>query len=167
MKHLLLYLSLLFSSILFAQSNPCNCCSESHQAFDFWVGDWVVTNADGTKAGENSIQRIQDNCILLENWSSSTGTFTGTSQNFFNNKTNEWEQLWIDNQGNHLKLKGNRVDNQMVMRTEDETNKEGKTFYHRITWTSNDDGTVRQLWETITDSKDVTVAFDGLYKRKD
>ena len=29
----------------------------------------------------------------------------------------------------------------------------------------NDDGSVRQYWETITNNKDITVAFDGLYKR--
>jgi len=34
----------------------------------------------------------------------------------------------------------------------------GKLF-HRVTWTPNEDGTVRQLWETITD---ITIAFDGL-----
>ncbi|MBC2845573.1 hypothetical protein [Winogradskyella flava] len=42
----------------------------------------------------------------------------------------------------------------------------GKLF-HRVTWTPNKDGTVRQLWETITDGTDITIAFDGLYRRKD
>jgi hypothetical protein len=161
MKRLLIIVFLICNYYSFAQNNSCNCCTEQHQAFDFWIGEWI-----GTKAGENSIQKIQDNCILLENWSSAKGAFTGTSQNFFNNKTKEWEQLWIDNQGGHLKLKGNRVGNQMIMRTEGETNKEGKIVYHRITWTSNDDGTVRQLWETITNGEDITIAFDGLYKKK-
>jgi len=166
MKRLLLACTLLFSSFLFAQTNTCNCCTEDHKAFDFWVGQWTVTNSDGSIAGENSIQKIQDNCILLEQWTSAKGNFTGTSQNFYNLQTKQWEQLWIDNQGGHLKLKGNRKGNQMVMRTEDQTNKEGKSFFHRITWTKNDDGTVRQLWETITDGKEITIAFDGLYKKK-
>ena len=149
-----------------AQSSLCNCCSEQHKAFDFWIGEWVVTNPDGTKAGENSIQKIQDNCILLENWTSANGTVTGTSQNFFNPKTNKWEQLWIDNQGGYLKLKGNRTGNQMIMRTADESDKDDQIVYHRVTWTLNEDGTIRQLWETITNGKEVSVAFDGLYKRK-
>ena len=42
----------------------------------------------------------------------------------------------------------------------------GKETRHRITYTPNADGTVRQLWES-TDAKGAwTVAFDGLYKRK-
>jgi len=38
-------------------------------------------------------------------------------------------------------------------------------FYNRISWTLNKDGSVRQLWETITDNKDITIVFDGLYKK--
>ena len=30
----------------------------------------------------------------------------------------------------------------------------------------NDDGTVRQLWETITEDDKITIAFDGLYRKK-
>ncbi|WP_298760408.1 hypothetical protein [uncultured Psychroserpens sp.] len=166
MKHTLLLITLVFSSLSFAQNTNCNCCTEHHKAFDFWVGEWTVTNPDGTTAGENSIQKIQDGCILLEKWTSAKGGYTGTSQNFYNLKTKQWEQLWIDNRGAHLKLKGNRRGNQMIMRTDDETNTDGKSFYHRITWTSNTDGSVRQLWETITEGKDTTIAFDGLYKKK-
>jgi len=62
-------------------------------------------------------------------------------------------------------MKGNKIGNQMILRTDDETNAEGKTFFHRITWTANDDSTVRQLWETITDKTEIVVAFDGLYKK--
>lgn len=149
-----------------AQTNNCNCCSENHQAFDFWLGEWSVTSPDGSPAGENSIHKIQDNCVLVENWTSAKGTYTGTSQNFYNLKTKQWEQLWIDNQGAHLKLKGNRKGNQMILHSDKETNAQGNIFYHRVTWTANADGTVRQLWETFTEGQDPIVAFDGLYKKK-
>ncbi|MDG5492574.1 hypothetical protein [Psychroserpens sp. SPM9] len=161
-----LFILVLVCNYSMAQTNNCNCCTENHQAFDFWIGDWVVTNSDGSKAGENSIQKAQDNCVLIEQWTSAKGNYSGTSQNFYNQKTKQWEQLWIDNQGAYLKLKGHKKANQMIMRTDDEVNSEGKSFYHRITWTNNADGTVRQLWETITEGENVSVAFDGLYKRK-
>ena len=109
--------------------------------------------------------KIQNKCILRENWTSAKGNYTGTSNNFYNNKSNQWEQIWIDNQGQSLHLKGNRKNNQMILQTDEETNKDGKVFFHRLTWTHNEDGSVRQLWETITNSTDVTIAFDGLYKR--
>jgi hypothetical protein len=167
MKNITLLLTLvLFNSTLIAQNSTCKCCSEKHSEFDFWIGTWEVINPDGTKAGENTIKKMQGDCVLQENWTSATPGYTGTSNNFYNNKTKQWEQIWIDNQGQSLHLKGNKVGNQMILRTDDEKNAEGKTFFHRITWIDNEDGTVRQLWETITNDKDVTVAFDGLYKRK-
>lgn len=156
----------LFCSILTAQNPSCNCCNEKYSEFDFWMGSWEVFKLDGTRAGENTIEKIQEGCVLQENWISATPGYTGTSNNFYNNETNQWEQIWIDNQGQSLHLKGNKVGNQMILQTDKKTNNEGQTFYHRITWTDNGDGTVRQLWETITEGKDVTVAFDGLYKPK-
>jgi len=143
----------------------CNCCTEKHAEFDFWVGSWTVTNPNGSAAGTNMIEKVQDNCILRENWTSATVGFTGTSNNFYNAAKKQWEQIWIDNQGGSLHLKGNRVDNQMILKTDVAKNQKGEPFYHRVTWTKNDDGSVRQYWETITNDKDITVAFDGLYKK--
>ncbi|WP_299521382.1 hypothetical protein [Winogradskyella sp.] len=162
-----LALSLFFTITLVAQDKTCNCCTEKYSEFDFWLGTWEVTNPNGTRAGVNVIKKVQNNCILQENWISATPGYTGTSNNFYNYKANQWEQIWVDNQGQSLHLKGNKVGNQMILRTEDETNAEGKTFFHRVTWTDNDDGSVRQLWETVTEGKEVAIAFDGLYKRKD
>ncbi|WP_138433727.1 hypothetical protein [Winogradskyella algicola] len=162
--HLLVFI--VFSTFVSAQNSTCNCCTEKHLEFDFWIGTWEVTNPNGTKAGENTIEKIQGDCVLQENWTSSTPGYTGTSNNFYNNKTKQWEQIWIDNQGQSLHLKGNKLGNQMILQTDEETNSEGKTVYHRVTWTDNANGTVRQLWETIIDGEGTTVVFDGLYKRK-
>lgn len=148
-----------------AQNNTCNCCTEKHAEFDFWIGNWSVTNPDGTDAGTNIIKKIQANCVLQEKWTSATPGYTGTSNNFYNVRTKQWEQIWIDNQGGSLHLKGKRVDNQMILKTDVAKNQNNEPFYHRVTWTKNDDGTVRQYWETITNDKDITVAFDGLYKK--
>ncbi|WP_299119012.1 hypothetical protein [uncultured Winogradskyella sp.] len=163
--HLPIVIALIFSISVISQTQNCNCCTEKHSEFDFWIGTWEVTNKDGSKAGKNVIKKDQDNCVLQENWTSTTPGYTGTSNNFYNLKTKQWEQIWIDNQGATLHMKGNKVGNQMILRTDDETNAEGKIFHHRITWTANDDGTVRQLWETISGDKVVAVAFDGLYKK--
>ncbi len=165
MRSILFILSLVLIPNLNAQTNSCNCCTEKHEEFDFWIGEWTVTNPKGIVAGSNRIEKVQDNCVLQENWTSAKGNFTGTSNNFYNSKAKQWEQLWIDNQGQSLHLKGNRVGNQMILQSDEAMNKEGKPYIHRITWTKNDDGTVRQYWETITNGKEVIVAFDGLYKK--
>ncbi|RAJ13238.1 hypothetical protein [Olleya aquimaris] len=166
MKHVIILFLALISFNAISQNNDCACCTEQHQAFDFWIGEWQVTNPDGSIAGHNTILKVQDNCILQENWVSAKGNYTGTSQNFYNSKTGQWEQIWIDNQGGTLHLKGNRTGNQMILQSDTLKNKEGNPYFHRITWTLNNDGSVRQLWETTTNNTEVVVAFDGLYKRK-
>ena len=113
----------------------------------------------------NIIDKVQDNCILRENWTSATQGYTGTSSNFYNSNTDQWEQIWLDNQGGSLHLKGNRKGNQMILQSDEFKNDKGEPFFHRITWTLNDDGSVRQYWETITNNKEIVVAFDGLYKK--
>ncbi|MFD2585885.1 hypothetical protein ACFSQJ_03015 [Croceitalea marina] len=162
-KGILTNLMLLLVFTVSSQEVACSCCSENHKDFDFWLGSWSVTNADGSKAGTNTITKDQDNCILRENWVSATAGYTGASVNFYNLKTAQWEQLWIDNSGNHLKLKGNRVGNRMIMSSDEFKNEDGKLYLNRITWTLNDDGTVRQLWEVLHNEKAVNVLFDGLY----
>ena len=152
-------------SNLNAQQDNCKCCTEQHDDFDFWEGKWEVTNKKGELAGYSTIEKIQDKCVIKENWNSAKGNYSGMSTNFYNSKLEQWEQLWLDNQGGSLHLKGNRTANKMILQTDEVTNKEGKPFVHRITWTKNENGTVRQLWEMITDEKNIQVAFDGLYTK--
>jgi len=166
MRKLVLSLTILFQFVLYAQNDDsCNCCTENHRAFDFWVGEWEVVNSqDGSPAGASVISREEDGCVIHEKWTSAKPGYTGTSLNFFNAQSNQWEQLWVDNAGAVLKLKGNRVGNQMVL-TSDEFEKDGKTFRNRITWTKNDDGTIRQFWEVLGEDDNASIAFDGLYRK--
>ncbi len=161
------YLLFLITSISFSQDNNCSCCTEKHSQFDFWLGDWQVTNPSGKIVGSNSIKKVQGNCVLQENWVGGDGTFTGTSYNFFNQKTGKWEQIWLDNGGGSLHLKGERIANQMILKSDSFKNIDGKNIYHQITWTHNANGTVRQLWETFVEGEKTKISFDGLYAKID
>ena len=166
MKKIVPLLFLFVIQGLIAQtSDSCPCCTDDHSAFDFWVGEWEVTNANGKPAGENTITKQEGGCVLRENWTSATPGYTGTSINFYNRTSKQWEQLWVDNSGSFLKLKGNRDGDKMIL-TSPEFDREGKTLKNRITWFKNEDGTVRQLWEVLEGDTVVSVLFDGLYKRK-
>jgi len=162
---LVLFVCFLGKQFMFAQTTSCPCCSVEHQAFDFWVGSWEVQNPEGNVVGTNTIEKIEGGCALQENWRNATGKVTGRSLNFYNGQTENWEQLWVDNSGSVLKLKGNRIKNQMILTSDPFKRADGKSYVNRITWTSNEDGTVRQLWEVLSGAKVITVAFDGLYKK--
>ena len=75
-----------------------------------------------------------------------------------------WHQVWVDNVGTRLHLKGGYADRKMVMSGERVTPKGPVT--DRISWTDNPDGTVRQFWELSTDGGETwQVLFDGLYRQ--
>ncbi len=52
----------------------------------------------------------------------------------------------------------------MILSSQKFKNDKGQEVLHRITWTDNEDGTVRQLWETTTNGN-VKIVFDGSYLR--
>ncbi len=160
------FLALILASSAVAQTDTpvIMCGSAEHHAFDFWEGTWRVTTPDGKHLGDNSLVKIQDGCILRENWRSATSPYTGTSYNFYNQKSAQWEQLWLDNQGGSLHMRGNRVDDKMIMTTEKVKNEDGDEQFNQITWTANADGTVRQEWLLITAGQEDKVLFDGLYQ---
>lgn len=160
---IIIYLA--YSSALLAQSQgPCS--DESHSQFDFWVGEWIVLDSMGTRVGENQISRIEGGCILLEHWTGAKGG-TGTSLNYFDKADSTWNQVWVDHNGDVLKLKGRLVSGNMILRSAlEKGNEDG--YYNQITWSPECDGTVSQLWE-IYDGEDrlINTAFLGIYHRKE
>jgi hypothetical protein len=139
------------------------CGTPEHRQFDFWIGEWSVTQA-GKPAGTNRIERILDGCALLESWTGASG-FRGNSLNFYDATRKRWHQTWTDTSGLGLAIDGEFAQGRMVLagtRLDPQTQ---RTVHDRITWTPNPDGTVRQLWESSSDGKTWTTAFDGLYTR--
>ena len=51
----------------------------------------------------------------------------------------------------------------MILSSEELINQKGEKYKNRITWTLNEDASVRQLWEVIQDNKVISTSFDGLY----
>ena len=156
---------IVLNTSIWSQADPCACCTAEHNAFDFWIGDWEVRDPEGKIVGTNSIREAQDGCVLVEDWKSSNGTFTGGSTSFYNKQDGRWEQLWIDNSGSHLHLKGKRTGNQMILVSDEIPREDEPPYQNQITWTMNEDGTVRQLWEVIVNGAVDNVVFDGIYTK--
>lgn len=164
MKKIALFFTL-FTGIITAQNNDCTCCKENNKQFDFWIGNWKVLDTLGNKVGENKIIKIQDNCVLQEFWTGTKGS-TGTSINYFEKKDSTWNQLWIDNTGNTLKLKGKYISDKMILKSDVIQGKK-TNYYNQITWSKNEDGTVSQLWEIYSEkNKLLKTVFLGIYHKK-
>jgi len=147
---------------------PPPCTTAEHRQFDFWIGDWDVTDAGGEPAGRNRIESILDGCVLMESWEG-TGGSTGRSLNMFDVRGDgRWHQTWVDGDGGRLDLVGGLdADGRMVLSGK-RPGREGGVVRHRITWTPLPDGTVRQHWQASRDDGSTwDDLFDGRYVRRD
>lgn len=170
MTRFITYLIIVFSSFLSTkmigqnvQKAPCS--GEKYAQFDFWEGNWNVYDTKGKLIGTNKLIKMQSNCVMQENWESKTSPNKGTSYNYYNKVDDTWNQVWVDNSGFSLVLKGNLVDGKMILKSDLIKGKKGD-FYNRVTWSKNPDGSVTQVWEYLNkEGKVISEAFRGIYKK--
>lgn len=148
-----------------ASGSPCS--AAEFRQFDFWVGEWDVTSG-GQPAGTNSIRQVHGGCALQETWQGAgEGGISGGSYNIYDQASGRWHQTWVDSTGTLLQLDGGLADGSMVLSGQRPASDGGHMTLHRITWTPNDDGSVRQLWEASQDDGGTwSVLFDGLYVKQ-
>jgi len=148
-----------------ALSEPTPTCeSGEYRQFDFWIGNWSVTEGE-QPAGQNSIEPDLKRCALFESWISVDGS-RGRSINFYDRNRHRWHQTWIDDRGGALELDGGLVGGNMVLEGERPEAKTNASVRHRITWTPQRDGSVRQHWQMMkAEHSTWKTVFDGLYKR--
>lgn len=146
------------------QAPPPACGGPEHGAFDFWLGEWNVQGVQGRVVGTNRITREHGGCVVHEHYDTGRG-YSGESFNVYDASRKVWHQSWVDSSGLLLLLEGGLRDGAMVLEGRT-TGADGRVTKHRISWTPNADGSVRQLWES-TDAHDAwQVAFDGKYIRQ-
>lgn len=146
-------------------ARPCENL-EVYKQFDFWVGEWDVFSPNGRKQGSNSIQKVAGGCVLLENWTSANGPYTGKSINYYDPLKKKWVQRWADSSGAVIPTEGEFKDGAMHLGGQLIDRKGGITLF-RGSWTPLPDGRVRQfLEESKDDGKTWNVWFDGYYTRK-
>ncbi|MFW6088194.1 MAG: hypothetical protein ACODAB_00485 [Gemmatimonadota bacterium] len=158
-------LLLLAPAVADAQNAATPCEAAEHRQFDFWVGDWEVSNPAGDVVGTNTITVVSDGCGLHERWEGAGGG-VGESLNAYDRRTGSWHQTWVGGRGLVLRLEGGLEGGAMVL--EGELADGDDVVLQRITWTPDADGNVRQLWETSEDGgSSWTTAFDGTYRKTD
>ncbi len=156
--------ALLFSAGIAFAASAAPCDEPTNRAFDFWLGEWEVRTPDGKLAGINRIEREFGGCVLHERYTTGRG-YSEESLNIYDSSRNVWHQTWVDTSGTLLLLEGGPRDGAMVLEGQS-ANADAAPTKHRITWSTNADGSVRQLWESTDAKGQWSVAFDGKYTRK-
>lgn len=109
--------------------------------FDFWLGSWDVSWADGAR-GRNVVRKILSGRVVLEEFDGRPGTpLRGTSVSVFDHDAGVWRQTWVDNQGNYLDFAGSFRRGVMDLR------RDGGRFAYRMRWLDIERDSVTWLWE--------------------
>lgn len=156
-------LAALVASGAIARDSTAACEDPAYREFDFWIGDWDVY-ADDKLAGSNRITREYGGCVVHERYTTPRG-YSGESLNTYDVGRKVWHQTWVDNEGALLLLVGRASARRMTLEGSSIA-KDGKVTKHRIEWSANADGTVRQFWQSTDATGAWVTAFDGRYVRR-
>jgi len=152
-------------SSMSAQAYPCQDRPE-FKAFDFWIGEWDVALANGTPAGTNSVKSAERGCVIIENWTSTTGG-TGMSVNYLDKATDQWAQVWNAEGGSQINVRGGLTGEGMRLVGHIHYVGNDTTAPFRALFTLLPDGRVRQFFEQSNDDGETWVPwFEGFYTRK-
>src|SRR5579871_2510251 len=102
------------TSLQAAPPAPAPCTTPEYTQFDFWLGDWNVTDPAGKPVGHNRVTKEYGGCVLQEHWGG-TGGSLGSSFNIYDPVRQVWHQTWVDNIGTLLEIEGGLKDGSMVM----------------------------------------------------
>lgn len=158
--------ALLWTLLLLAPAVATAACdAPGYRQFDFWIGQWAVSGAGGKLAGHNRIEAAYEGCVLRETYTTAGG-YRGESLNVYDAGRDRWHQTWVDNSGRLLLLEGGLSGADMVLEGTS-TERDGSVGRHRIRWTPNADGSVRQHWQVRDQAGGWKTLFDGVYVRKE
>lgn len=128
-----------------ALASENDCTAAPYRAFDFWLGEWEVIEADGEPAGRNEVTREQGGCLLVERWHGIQGG-TGMSMNFYDPEVERWRQVWVS-PGVQIDIAGGMRDGSMVMEGTILYLRDERVRAFRGIWTPLPDGGLRQFFE--------------------
>ncbi len=150
-------------------TQPLSLCQnvDRFNDFDFWIGDWQVTDTNtGKLAGHNTIIKVAQNCLIQESWVGVAGS-GGKSMNYFNPMTGKWRQVWIGSSGYLIDIEGGLVDGDMVLEGTISTFTNHQKFPFKGTWKNLGEGKVQQIFHQFDPkNKKWVLWFDGTYVKQ-
>lgn len=129
------------------------CQTPAHRALDFWVGEWqVFVSGTETLAGLSTIAIEDGGCVVTEHYRIPGASYSGRSLNIFSAERGQWEQFWVDSTGDITHFIGQATPAGMQFTAEDDVGPGmSAPIFSRITFTRNEDGSVRQHGQKSSD----------------
>jgi len=151
-----------------AEHNARPCMYDTRfRAFDFWVGDWVVRDAQGQKVGSDRVKQAENGCAITAQWTDHFGR-TGTSLTWFDPRRGHWEQTRVGAAGTFVRAEGDLDDKGRMVLEGDLVVTKGDAHKVRTTWTPRSDGTLSMKVQRSDDGgRTWLTTFQGFYERRD
>ncbi len=147
---------------------PPGCTSAESRQFDFWVGDWDVTNSGGeVLVAESTISMEDQGCDILEFWRPFAGAH-GHSINAYDARDHMWHQMWVDASGQITNYAG-PFENGVMRLNNNSPPPPGApaNLRRRMNFQALDANTVRQWGERFNEqTQQWVVAWDLTYHRR-
>ncbi|MFZ1686011.1 MAG: hypothetical protein WAU70_01200 [Flavobacteriales bacterium] len=99
--------------------------------FDFWIGQWDLTWADGGK-GTNTITKEMNGHVVHEHFADPATNYHGESWSMWDAPANKWKQTWVDDQGNYMAFEGGQVEDRMELSMHQPDKKTGEPVLWRM-----------------------------------
>ena len=125
-------------------------------AFDFWLGSWRGSWADGS--GTNEVSKAFDGHVVLEQFAAEG--FSGLSLSVFDESRAVWRQTWVDSEGNYLDFEGAFADGEMRLE------RDAGDARQRMVWTDIADDTFEWYWQRREPGEDWRTLWHISYERQ-
>ena len=86
---------------------------------DFWLGEWDVSWGDDQR-GTNHITRELNDRVIEENFDGNPAmAFQGRSVSVYSAKLGQWQQTWVDTEGNYWHFLGGAQGDEFIFAADD------------------------------------------------
>ena len=157
---------LALAALLQATPAPIDCSDADHAAFNFWVGEWIVSpTGTETDVATSRIESVSGGCAIEENYHQTMNRqggavdYRGHSYSAFDSADGRWKQFYVDSGGNVTLFVGDALGGAIVM-----VAGSGQAL-QRMTVGPLGDGRVRQQGESSADGGATwTPTYDFTYR---
>jgi len=151
------------SAVATRESGKSNCESPEFRQFDFWVGDWDVSDVQGRSVvARVRVRSILNGCALLEEYRNSAG-FEGQSVSAYDAVRQVWHQNWVTNRGQLLTIEGRWVEGAMELSGSDRL-PDGTERQVRGTWRVTREGVRESAMRSTDGGQQWTPWFDLIFR---
>ena len=131
-----------------------------------WVNGMSIKPGGDAKVADSRIERKHNGCAEIESWMPLRGA-GGTSLNHWDTNAGVWRQKWVGSSPGAVEFTGGVTEGKMVL-TGIWPSPGAPLTLVRMSYTANEDGSVRQFGESSTDhGVSWQSAFDFTYRPKE